>query len=319
VRRRSARRLAAGRRERSSLVCCCCCTALRISSSCTALHPACEHVPPYRHPLTCAWFGGGEPLGHTPTHTHTHTRPPSERASLTWLPAHPGNETTVCQPASLRWCTAPETALTHRASALCRSARSRPTLRLNAHCRPTASARGAVVASSEQCRLVLGRALTADCWTPRCSEPGYGGVGVTVHPACDPSQPSVAQSDGLLCLHCARPPYRRRSPTCSYCSLYVECLHAAPAGKSLTTSESPTTGRRPRESHTPGMRYIDSARRQPRCGKRRAKRALTGIGRGGAKVDTACHGGRLSFSIALGRRINRRQHQRPDEPALAER
>lgn len=34
-------------------------------------------------------------------------------------------------------------------------------------------------------------------WTPRCSEPGYGGVGVTVHPACDPSQPSVTQSDAL--------------------------------------------------------------------------------------------------------------------------
>ena len=84
-------------------------------------------------------------------------------------------------------------------------------------------------------------------WTPRCSEPGYGGVGVTVHPACDPSQPSVTQSDALP----GQPKIPYRKVVYGICAsvsaplLLLECSHTA-CGESLCQSEpvsAPRTSR----------------------------------------------------------------------------
>lgn len=175
--------------------------------ACTAPHPACEHVPPYRNPSTVVWKS--EPPRpssiHPPTDARTHTHTLALQASLTCLclstclPAHPPGRRVRDHVREQVWClharpasaTAPEPA-GRRLFALCRSARSRASPRLNVHCSPltTASVRPAT-------RLVLGESPHRRRWTPRCSEPGYGGVGVTVHPACDPSQPSVTQSDAL--------------------------------------------------------------------------------------------------------------------------
>ena len=159
-----------------------------------------------------------------------------------------------------------------RLFALCRSARSRASPRLNVHCSPltTASVRPAT-------RLVLGESPHRRRWTPRCSEPGYGGVGVTVHPACDPSQPSVTQSDALL----GQPKMPFAAPL-----LLLECSHtacggslwprepvSAPAHLTLATTHRLT---RPEATSVRQARERDGAYRD------RARRRAQ-------EVDTACH------------------------------
>lgn len=141
-------------------------------------------------------------------------------------------------------------------------------------------------------------------WTPRCSEPGYGGVGVTVHPACDPSQPSVTQSDALpgqpkilyreLCAaaavarvlaYCLRgKPHTRRASLCA--------AHLTLATTNILPRPEPTSVRQ--RARTRDGAYRDRARRRAQ------------------EVDTACHHeGRMPVNvlIALVRRINRRQRQ----------
>lgn len=150
--------------QRGSLECCwpAATTAMR-TSSCTARpalhrtapHPACEHVPPYRNPSTvvCKSEPPRPSSIHPPTDARTHTL----QASLaclclsTCLPTHPGDECEivsvsrygVCKPASQP---VPQRQnLLHpwrRLFALCRSARSRPSPRLNVHCSPLTTASG---------------------------------------------------------------------------------------------------------------------------------------------------------------------------------
>ena len=148
-------------------------------------------------------------------------------------------------------------------------------------------------------------------WTPRCSEPGYGGAGVTVHPACDPSQPSVTQSDALP----GQPKIPYRKVVYGICAsvsaplLLLECSHTA-CGESLCPGEPVSAP----VSHACNDTYINSP---GGCLGAASARTRDGAYRDRARrreqvVDTACHHeGRMpvNVSIALVRRINRRQRQ----------
>ena len=173
-----------------------------------APHPACEHVPPYRHPLTSAW-SGREPLGlpHPPTHAR------SPQASLTCLPAHPpGRRPSVVmvsarasQPARCKAHSAREPALVDPLHSVAAHVAGRP---YASTCTAADCVRSRRPGGQQRRRrLVLGRALTAAAGPPGALNRV---MGVLVSPcilhAIPASRPSHNLSDGLLCL----PPYRRR-------------------------------------------------------------------------------------------------------------
>jgi hypothetical protein len=141
-------------------------------------------------------------------------------------------------------------------------------------------------------------------WTPRCSEPGYGGVGVTVHPACDPSQPSVTQSDALP----GQPKilYRKLCGAAAAARVLAYCLRGKPHNRRASLCAAhltlATTNILPSSEATS---VWQRARTRDGAYRDRAQRR-------GQEVDMACHHeGRMpvNVSIALVRRINRPQRQ----------
>lgn len=230
-------------------------TAMR-TSSCTA--PILRARPAIPEPSHCTVVCKSEPprpsthlaARHPPTDARTHTLAPSEPDMPACLPTHPGNESGDARYA-VRECHVckPAIHLSIHLSSQCHSARACCTLGDNDDSLHSVEAHVAGRAHASTC--TAGRLVTASGdssrsrasphrrrWTPRCSEPGYGGVGVTVHRACDPSQPSVTQSDALP----GQPkiPYRKVvHGICASVSaplLLLECSHTA-CGESLCQSE----------------------------------------------------------------------------------